>query len=194
MVWLRGAELLSLGFPPSRVPLLSAGQVDLTPLFTCNPLNGLSLCPVKGRAWLKPEGVLLVTVPAYEFLWSGEDYVSEHRRRYTRRRLSRVFRQAGYEIIKLSYFNTLLFPAQVMTILCQRLFVPRSMYRSHIRPLGSTVNALLTRLMAASQAAPLRPRPRARTQRTVLPTSKLLSWLAYSLSPYACDLGTQPLI
>ena len=99
--------------------------------------------------WLKPEGVLLVTVPAYEFLWSGEDYVSEHRRRYTRRRLSRVFRQAGYEIIKLSYFNTLLFPAQVMTILCQRLFAPRSMYRSHIKPLGSTVNALLTRLMAA---------------------------------------------
>jgi SAM-dependent methyltransferase len=99
--------------------------------------------------WLKPEGVLLVTVPAYEFLWSGEDYVSEHRRRYTRRRLSHVLRQAGYEIIKLSYFNTLLFPVQVMTILCQRLFAPRAMYRSHIRPLGATVNALLTRLMAA---------------------------------------------
>jgi SAM-dependent methyltransferase len=100
-------------------------------------------------AWLKPQGVLLITVPAYEFLWSGEDYVSEHRRRYTRRRLSRVVRQAGYDISKLSYFNTLLFPVQVMTILCQRLFAPRSMYRSHIRPLGSTVNALLTRLMAA---------------------------------------------
>jgi hypothetical protein len=52
--WLRVAELLSLGFPPSQVPPMSAGQVDLTPLFTCNPLNGLSLCPVKGRTWLKP--------------------------------------------------------------------------------------------------------------------------------------------
>ena len=47
--WLRVAELLSLGFPPSRVPLRSAGQVDLTPLFMCNLLNRLSLCPVKGR-------------------------------------------------------------------------------------------------------------------------------------------------
>ena len=51
--WLRVAELLSLGFPPSRVPLMSAGQVDLTPLFMCRPLYGLSVCPVKGRGRLK---------------------------------------------------------------------------------------------------------------------------------------------
>src|SRR5439155_24425960 len=51
--WLRVAELLSLGFPPSRVPLMSAGQVDLTPLFMCSPLYGLSVCPVKGRGRLK---------------------------------------------------------------------------------------------------------------------------------------------
>jgi hypothetical protein len=49
LLWLRVAQLLSLGFPPSPVPLRSAGQVDLTPLFMCNPLHGLSLCPVKGR-------------------------------------------------------------------------------------------------------------------------------------------------
>ena len=48
-VWLRVAERLSLGFPPSRVPLVDAGQVDLTPLFMCNPLHGLSICPVKER-------------------------------------------------------------------------------------------------------------------------------------------------
>lgn len=99
--------------------------------------------------WLTPEGILLATVPAYEFLWSGEDYVSDHKRRYTKRRLSNVFRQTGYEIIKLSYFNTLLFPAQVLVLLWKRLFTPRSMYRSHIKPLRPTVNALLTRIMAA---------------------------------------------
>lgn len=53
LLWLRVAKLLSLGFPPSPVPLRSAGQVDLAPLFMCNPLNGLSLCPVKGRTRLK---------------------------------------------------------------------------------------------------------------------------------------------
>ena len=48
-VWLSVAERLSLGFPPSRVPLISAGQGDLTPLCMCSPLYGLSVCPVKGR-------------------------------------------------------------------------------------------------------------------------------------------------
>ena len=52
-VWLRVAELLSLGFPPSRVPLVDAGQGDLTPLFMCNPLHGLSICPVKERGRLE---------------------------------------------------------------------------------------------------------------------------------------------
>ena len=47
-VWLPDAELLSLGFPPPRVPLVNAGQVDLTPLFMCNLLNRLSICPIKG--------------------------------------------------------------------------------------------------------------------------------------------------
>ena len=54
LVWLRVAKLLSLGFPPSRVPLVNAGQVDLTPLFMCNSLHELSLCPVKGRTPLNP--------------------------------------------------------------------------------------------------------------------------------------------
>ena len=53
VLWLQVAELLSLGFAPSRVPLVNAGQVDLTPLFMCSPLYGLSVCPVKGRGRLE---------------------------------------------------------------------------------------------------------------------------------------------
>ncbi|MBI3941446.1 MAG: class I SAM-dependent methyltransferase [Chloroflexi bacterium] len=98
--------------------------------------------------WLKPGGLLMVTVPAFEFLWSGEDYVSQHLRRYSGRNLARLFRQAGYEIVKLSYFNTLLFPAQVATILWKRLCSPRSMYQSNLAPLRPDLNFLLTRIMS----------------------------------------------
>jgi hypothetical protein len=52
-LWLRVAKLLSLGFPPSPVPLVNAGQVALTPLFMCNLVQRLSICPVKGRGGLK---------------------------------------------------------------------------------------------------------------------------------------------
>ena len=42
LLWLSVAALLSLGFPLSQVPLMSAGQGDLTPLFMCNLLHRLS--------------------------------------------------------------------------------------------------------------------------------------------------------
>ena len=48
-LWLGVAELLSLGFPPSRVPLVNAGQVDLTPLFMCSSLCEQSIRHVKWR-------------------------------------------------------------------------------------------------------------------------------------------------
>lgn len=105
--------------------------------------------------WLSPGGLLMVTVPAFEFLWSGEDYVSQHLRRYSGRSLARLFRQSGYEIVKLSYFNTLLFPAQVATILWKRLCAPRSMYQSNLAPLRPDLNWLLTRIMSF-EALPLR--------------------------------------
>jgi hypothetical protein len=53
-VWLGVAELLSLGFAPSRVPLVNARQVDLTPLFMCSPLCGQSIRHVKWRGPAEP--------------------------------------------------------------------------------------------------------------------------------------------
>ncbi len=62
------------------------------------------------RIRLKPEGWLLLTVPAYPFLWSQHDVVNHHKRRYTRSQLLQVVQQAGYRIHYISFFNTILFP------------------------------------------------------------------------------------
>lgn len=98
---------------------------------------------------LKPGGLLLVTVPAYRFLWSGEDVVSHHLRRYRGRELALVIRQAGFEIIKQRYFNFFLFPGQVATTLWGRWFVPDFMRRSTLKPLAPGVNQVLTKLFSA---------------------------------------------
>ena len=42
------------------------------------------------RRTVAPGGALLVTVPAYQWLWSGHDEINHHHRRYTRRTLQRV--------------------------------------------------------------------------------------------------------
>lgn len=59
---------------------------------------------------LKPGGLLLITVPALPSLWGGQDLISEHRRRYTKRSLQRLFESSGLRDYRITYFNTLLFP------------------------------------------------------------------------------------
>jgi SAM-dependent methyltransferase len=66
------------------------------------------------RRVLAPGGPLLVTVPAYQWLWSGHDEVNHHHRRYTRRSLQRVAEQAGWDQVRTTYFNSLLLPAAIV--------------------------------------------------------------------------------
>jgi SAM-dependent methyltransferase len=61
------------------------------------------------RRVLRPGGRLLVAVPAFMFLWGKQDEVSHHRRRYTARTLRRALADAGFEVDRTSYFNTVLF-------------------------------------------------------------------------------------
>jgi SAM-dependent methyltransferase len=57
-----------------------------------------------------PSGFMLLTVPAYMWLWSEEDTNLHHHRRYTRQRLVRAVQEAGWEPVFATYFNTLLLP------------------------------------------------------------------------------------
>lgn len=59
---------------------------------------------------LKPGGRLFVFVPAYQCLWSLQDEISYHKRRYTKRRLTQVIASAGFSLEHITYANTLLFP------------------------------------------------------------------------------------
>jgi hypothetical protein len=58
-----------------------------------------------------PQGHVLITVPAFPFLWSGHDVFLEHRRRYTRVMLEETVRKAGLEVVRLLFFFGALFPA-----------------------------------------------------------------------------------
>jgi len=66
------------------------------------------------RRVIAPGGSLLITVPAYQWLWSGHDEINHHHRRYTRRTLERVAEQAGWETVRTTYFNSLLLPVAIV--------------------------------------------------------------------------------
>ena len=65
------------------------------------------------RRVVAPGGALLVTVPAYQWLWSGHDEINHHHRRYTRSSLLAVAREAGWEPVRTTYFNSLLLPVAI---------------------------------------------------------------------------------
>lgn len=61
------------------------------------------------RRALRPDGTLLLFVPAFMFLWGVQDDVSNHRRRYRLPELRKVLKEAGFEIEKESYANITFF-------------------------------------------------------------------------------------
>jgi len=73
------------------------------------------------RRVLAPGGTLLLTVPAYQWLWSHHDEINEHHRRYTRRSLQRVAEQAGWKQVRTTYFNSLLLPVAIVLRVLDRV-------------------------------------------------------------------------
>jgi len=59
---------------------------------------------------LKPGGLLFITVPAYQWLWSEHDVALHHYRRHTRGSVRKVLSSAGFSINKLSYAITTSLP------------------------------------------------------------------------------------
>ena len=62
---------------------------------------------------VRPGGVVLVNVPAYQWLWSYHDDAVESKHRFTRPELVAMFQAAGLEVRFASYANMLVLPLVV---------------------------------------------------------------------------------
>jgi SAM-dependent methyltransferase len=62
------------------------------------------------RQALKPNGILLMTVPAYQSLWSNFDEYSGHKRRYDKKELVGRLYHSGFRVIRFSHYMFFLFP------------------------------------------------------------------------------------
>lgn len=62
---------------------------------------------------LRPEGKFVMAVPAHQWMWSAHDVVNHHKRRYSKRALRTLVEGSPLELVKIGYFNSLLFPLAV---------------------------------------------------------------------------------
>ena len=90
--------------------------------------------------------VCVVTVPAFQFLWSGHDVYLGHVRRYTLRDTEQLLRTAGLTVLRGRYFFGTLFPVAAILRLGDRWMLNRgrTVAKSALRPARGIVNALLT--------------------------------------------------
>jgi len=97
------------------------------------------------RRFLKPSGLLLITVPAYPSLWGSFDEAAGHRRRYTREQLKNTLQRAGFSLDYLTHFMAPLFPLLWLKRRVADPCVPPGRSDLAVVPL---VNGLLERLLA----------------------------------------------
>jgi len=99
---------------------------------------------------LAPEGLLLITVPAFHFLWGPHDEAHHHQRRYRAKGLRRLLKDTGYEITTLSYCNTWLFPVAALVRLLRRYF-PGGGAGAELSLPPAPVNALLAAIFSSER-------------------------------------------
>jgi SAM-dependent methyltransferase len=102
------------GWCPDRIPF-AEGAFDLICMFDVlehieQDVETLS----EVRKLLARNGRLMITVPAYQWLYGAHDQFLHHKRRYAAKQLRCKCAAAGLKPIRLSYFNTILFPIAAM--------------------------------------------------------------------------------
>jgi len=76
------------------------------------------------RRILKPQGTLILFVPAHPFLWTAYDEENEHLRRYRRLQIRKIIESNGFSVMRGSYWNILMFVPIALVRLFLRL-IPR---------------------------------------------------------------------
>lgn len=97
------------------------GRFDL--LLACDVLEHVADdAGALGELWrvAAPGAALVLTVPAYQWLWTDHDVALHHLRRYTRRPLCRLVVEAGWRPVQATYFNSLLLPVVAAARLAAR--------------------------------------------------------------------------
>jgi SAM-dependent methyltransferase len=101
------------------------------------------------RARLALNGTLVLTVPAYQWMWGQQDIINLHFRRYTKRQLITRLREAGFRLRRATYFNTLLFPPIALTRVFAKCSPARSPTpRSDFEYSSGGMNVWLSRLFS----------------------------------------------
>lgn len=91
---------------------------------------------------LKKNGLLLISVPAFKFLWSEHDLAAEHKRRYTLEEIEYLIKKR-FSILKITYTNIFIFPAVAAYRIFKNMLPWRKEIKTDFFAIPRTINSLL---------------------------------------------------
>ena len=94
------------------------------------------------------DGILVLNLPAYNFLRSRHDETIHTRHRYTLKELEEKVEKAGFRVERITYRNTIFFPLAVIKRIVEKfLFINAEKMESDLKPLPELLNKFLTKLL-----------------------------------------------
>lgn len=96
---------------------------------------------------LKPGGLLLLNLPAYNFLRSHHDRVVHTKHRYTKSEIVQLLKGEGFSIEYCTYRVSFLFPVILMIRLFQKFFLKNSKVDSDVQMPSAVINGILVCLL-----------------------------------------------
>jgi SAM-dependent methyltransferase len=102
------------------------------------------------REIVEPDGRVIITVPAHMWMWSAHDVVNHHKRRYSKAGLKVALARAGLEPVKLTFYNTWLFPLLAARKLIDRMLSHDSAHLTDQQP-NRAVNTILRNIFASEK-------------------------------------------
>lgn len=97
---------------------------------------------------LRPGGRIVLSVPAYMWLWGQQDVVNQHCRRYTKGELREKLQAANFTVERTTYFNTFLFPPIAAVRLLARIGRREPAPEGDFTYVPASSNAILFNLFA----------------------------------------------
>jgi 2-polyprenyl-3-methyl-5-hydroxy-6-metoxy-1,4-benzoquinol methylase len=106
----------------------------------------------KIKTYLKDDGRVILTVPAYPWLYGKHDEHLHHKRRYYKKELLDLVLSSGYEVKQITHFNTLLFPIALVVRLYEK-YIQRKEKIKNLKKMNVLTNKILSQIFKSEWIA-----------------------------------------
>lgn len=134
------------------IPLKNNSFDAITALDVIEHVKDDSAVLLEMKRLIKQNGHIIITVPAFQFLWSEHDVALSHFRRYDVETLTKILNESGFDIVRISYFVSFIFLPYALYRLLTRNSANKEKPKTVRRTFPKIINSFLEKTMLIENA------------------------------------------